>query len=75
MTGLALAFISTLLRPGAIKTLSQMWHGSIDCEAAWAIWCAFLVGSYWGALSVVLCMLLHSRRVRFLLHSLTLRHL
>jgi hypothetical protein len=75
VTGLAFAFIFTLLHPGAIKALSQVWNGSIDCDAAWTIWCAFLVGSYCGALSVALCLLLDSRRVRFLLYSPTLKDL
>jgi hypothetical protein len=61
MTGPAFAFIYTLLRPGAIKALSQIWNGSIDCDAAWTVWCAFLAGSYWGALSVAFFLLLDSR--------------
>lgn len=58
MTGVFLALILTVLRPGAIAALSKLWHGSIDCDLAWTIWCAFLLGSYWGAFSVALCLLL-----------------
>jgi hypothetical protein len=64
MTGLICALIFTLLRPGAMKGLSQMWHSSIGYDTAWTIWCAFLAGSYWGALSVAFCLLLDSRNHR-----------
>lgn len=61
MAGLGFALIFTLLRPGGIKALSQIWRGSFSCEAVWTISCAFIAGSFWGALSVLLCLLLGSR--------------
>jgi len=64
MAGLAFALIFTLLRPGAIKALSQIWRGSVGCEAVWTISCAFIAGFFWGALSVLLCLLLATRAHR-----------